>query len=79
MLYSSICSYLPHFPHFQAFLKKTGVCLDYIYNRDILDMLRKNLRGGLSFPSQRYSILYTDNRNKVVIIIIIVIIIHSSN
>jgi len=44
---------LPGFA-FQAFLKYTGVDLDYITNTEMLEMLELNLTGGHSFSSQRY-------------------------
>lgn len=39
---------------YQAFLKTTGVELDYITDEEIYTMLKDNLRGGHSFASQRY-------------------------
>lgn len=44
---------LPGFAY-QAFLKTTGVELDYISNEEIYLMLSENIRGGHSFASQRY-------------------------
>jgi hypothetical protein len=44
---------LPGFAY-SAFLKVTGVSLDYISDPEIFDMLSSNLRGGHSFCSQRY-------------------------
>ena len=44
---------LPGFAY-QAFLKQTGVQMDYVTDPDIFDMLSSNLRGGHSFASQRY-------------------------
>ena len=39
---------------YQAFLKHTGVQLDYITSPELFEMLSSNLRGGHSFTSQRY-------------------------
>lgn len=39
---------------FQAFLRKTGVELDYITSPDLFEMLSSNLRGAHSYTSQRY-------------------------
>ena len=44
---------LPGFA-FQAFLKYTGVDLEYITDPEMLEMLQQNLKGGHSFSSQRY-------------------------
>ena len=44
---------LPGFA-FQAFLKYTGVDLEYITDPEMLEMLEQNLTGGHSFSSQRY-------------------------
>ena len=44
---------LPGFAY-QAFLKHSGVEMDYITNPELFEMLSSNLRGGHSFASQRY-------------------------
>ena len=57
---------LPGFAY-QAFLKQTGVQMDYVTNADIFDMLSSNLRGGHSFASQRYeeSSLFKKTSHKI--------------
>ena len=44
---------LPGFAY-QAFLKHSGVQMDYITTPELFEMLSSNLRGGHSFTSQRY-------------------------
>lgn len=46
-----------------AMLKTTDVELDYLYDRQMLDLIKSNIRGGLSFVNRRHEVLIECERN----------------
>ena len=65
-----VCQYLS-LPHlgFDCMLKKTDVKLELIWDQEMSDLLKKNIRGGLSYVNTRYAnnnegaIIYIDANN----------------